>query len=129
MNESSGDIMQDQEKIEDVMETLSGGAAYYRWNGEKMQTLSYSKGIPLLSGHSEEEYGLLVKENALAIIYEADRKRIQDILLDSVERKKEIVCSFRALHKNGSLIWLNATARVEETDGGIFYPESVKLTD
>lgn len=76
-----------------------------------------------ISGHTREEYNEMIKDNALNIIYEADRARVISDAIKALESGKVLDVSYRMRHKNGRLIWVHLNGRRIEAsaEADMFY--------
>lgn len=101
------DLKNTQFEMVQLLNSIPGGIASYRLEGDRLTPVYFSDGIPALSGHSREELNALVAEDPLDAIYELDRERIKDAVRTSVQSGEVLDISYRMLHKNGNLIWLH----------------------
>ena len=94
-----------------LIHSIPGGIASYRIEGGRFVPVFYSDGVPVLSGHTREEFEKLVREDALDIIYEADRGRVAAAAKIAVESGEVLDVSYRMRHKDGTLIWIHLNGR------------------
>lgn len=114
-----------------LVDTLPGGIVIYKI-GETIETQYFSDGILKLSGHSREEYEALVKDNPIEqLTYEDDRADMLSKIATALETGAPLSMTYRIIHKNGSLVWvqLSATMIEEQPDGKIYYAIFTRLTE
>lgn len=103
--------------MQDTIATLPGGIALYKI-GEKVETLYFSKGVPELSGYTQEEYRVLIQQDALDLVFEGDRERVRCALREAIDNHTDVDIMFRKNHVNGSKKWVQLHAhQVDEQDG------------
>ena len=64
-----------------------------------------------LSGHTRKELEEITKNNALEVIYEADKKRVSDEAVSALKSGRVLDISYRVHHKDGSLVWIHLNGR------------------
>lgn len=105
------DLKETQSELDHLINSIPGGIASYRIEGGRFIPTFYSDGVLRLSGHMREEFESLVREDALNIVYEADRRRVMAAVKVAVESGKVLDVSYRMRHKNGKLIWIHLNGR------------------
>ncbi len=105
------DIKEMELEKDHLINSIPGGIASYRVEGEKFIPVFFSDGVMALSGHTREEYEEMIKNNALDIIYEQDRDRVLEAARNAVIGGGVLDVSYRMYHKNGSLIWIHLNGR------------------
>lgn len=105
------DLKEAQLEMDHLVNSIPGGIVSYRIEDGKFIPTYYSDGVMELSGHTRSEYEELVKENALDIIYEADRARVLAAAKAAVISGGVLDVSYRMRHKNGNLIWIHLNGR------------------
>ncbi len=94
-----------------LINSIPGGIASYRVEGGRSFPLFYSDGVPAISGHTREEFAELIRDDALAVVYEADKKRVMTAARAAVLSGETLDISYRMRHKNGELIWVHLNGR------------------
>ena len=105
------DLKEIQLEKDHLINSIPGGIASYRVEGERFIPVFFSDGVMALSGHTRKEYEEMVREDALNIIYEPDRERVLEAAKSAVINGEVLDVSYRMYHKNGSLIWIHLNGR------------------
>ena len=105
------DLKEAQLEMDHLVNSIPGGIASYRVENGRFIPTYYSDGVLALSGHSREEFWELVREDALSIIYEADRARVFAAARAALESGGTLDISYRMRHKNGGLVWVHLNGR------------------
>lgn len=100
-----------QLELDHLVNSIPGGIASYRIEEERFIPTFFSDGVLELSGHTREEFDELVREDALNVIYEADRERVMEAVELAVKSGDVLDVSYRMRHKNGELIWIHLNGR------------------
>lgn len=112
-----------QTQLDNILQNLPGGVVIYKI-GKSIETLYYSDGILQLTGHSKEEYDELVKNNPIStIVSKDDQTEIMARVNAAVSAGAPLSLAYRIKHKNGSLVWVQLSAKMihEEPDGKLYY--------
>lgn len=104
------DMKQAQMETEHLINSIPGGIASYRVEGERFIPTFISDGILMLSGHTREEYQQY-SYNALDIIYEADKKRLLAAIKAALVSGEVLDVSCRLCHKDGHLVWIHLNGK------------------
>lgn len=104
------DIKQAQMETAHLVNSIPGGIASYRIEGDRFIPVFISDGMMALSGHTREEYQQY-SYNALDIIYEADKKRILAAAKAALVSGEVLDVSCRLCHKDGHLVWIHLNGR------------------
>lgn len=104
-------LKETQSELNHLVNSIPGGIASYRIEDGCFVPSFYSDGVLGLSGHSREEFEELVREDALNIIYEADRGRVMAAVKLAVESGDVLDVSYRMRHKDGNLVWIHLNGR------------------
>ena len=67
------DLKEMQLEKDHLINSIPGGIASYRVEGQRFIPVFFSDGVMELSGHTRKEYEEMIKEDALDIIYGPDR--------------------------------------------------------
>ncbi len=105
------DLKDAQLEMSHLVNSIPGGIASYRVEGERLVPIFFSDGVMGLSGHTRQEFAELVKDDALSIICEADRPRVLAATRAALESGGVLDISYRMRHKGGSLIWIHLNGR------------------
>lgn len=102
---------------QDIINAIPGGVAIYKVS-DIFETVYYSDGVPALSGHSRDEYDLLIKQDAADLIYQEDAAMVIRKIRQVLEAGKSASFEFRKQHRDGHIVWVNVHARKIGEDGG-----------
>ncbi|MGI6114771.1 hybrid sensor histidine kinase/response regulator [Luoshenia tenuis] len=105
------DLKEAQLEMRHLINSIPGGIASYRVEGGKFIPTFYSDGVMALSGHTREEFGALVGDDALNTVYEQDRPRVRAAANAALASGKALDVSYRMWHKQGYLIWIHLSGR------------------
>ena len=105
------DLKQARQELDHLVNSIPGGIASYRVEGGRFIPTFYSDGVMALSGHTREEYEQLVQGDALNIVYESDRARVQAAAQAAVKSGEVLDISYRMRHQDGHLIWIHLNGR------------------
>lgn len=101
------DLKETQFEMQQLINSIPGGIASCRLEGECLIPLFYSDGVPALTGHSRNEYDALAAADLLAVVYELDKERVKAAVKNALYSGEVLDISYRTYHKNGGLIWLH----------------------
>lgn len=96
-----------------IQRTNPGDFAVYRVENGALKVLLSSPGLPSLSGMTPDEHAAVTKNNAAAIVLEADRKLVSgklEELIEKADESAEYTLTFRILHKIRGFTWVRAKA-------------------
>ena len=105
------DLKEMQLEKDHLINSIPGGIASYRVEGQRFIPVFFSDGVMELSGHTRKEYEKMIKEDALDIIYGPDRERVLEAAKAAVINGTVLDVSYRMYHKNGNLIWIHLNGR------------------
>ena len=105
------DLKEAQLEMNHLINSIPGGIASYRVEGERFIPIYFSDGVAEMSGHTRREMEEMVKKDALNIIYEADRERIMEKIKVALISGDPLDVSYRMRQKNGKLIWIHLNGR------------------
>ena len=100
-----------QLEMNHLVNSIPGGIASYRVEGQNFIPTYFSDGVTALSGHTREEYEKMTGNNVLDIIYEQDRERVREAAMNALQSGEVLDVSYRMRHKNGQLIWIHLNGR------------------
>ena len=92
-----------------------GDYAVYRIENGRLITMAFSDGLPGLSGLTEDEYAEITKEDAAAIVLEADRRQVSETIGEIIRNQDEsssFSVTYRIFHKQFGFIWVRAKAKM-----------------
>ncbi len=105
------DLKEAQLEMDHLVNSIPGGIASYRVEGSRFIPTFFSDGVMQLTGHTREEYERMVQRDALDIIYEPDRARVEQAVEAAVISGEVLDVSYRMRHKDGRLIWIHLNGR------------------
>ncbi len=105
------DLKEAQLEMDHLVNSIPGGIASYRVEGNRFIPTFYSDGVMALSGHSREEFERLAGENAFNMVYELDRGRVLEAMKAALRSGEVLDVFFRMRHKEGRLIWVHLNGR------------------
>jgi PAS domain S-box-containing protein len=79
------DSKEAQLEMDHLVNSIPGGIATYRVDGEKFKAAFLSDGVIALSGHTREEYEEIIRDDATNNIYDQDRKRVYTAMRAAVK--------------------------------------------
>lgn len=103
--------VEDQLELDRLINLIPGGIASYKVRNGIFTPVFYSDGVMELTGHTREEYNQFTSQNALDVIYGADRERVGKAVRAALISGEVLEVSYRTYHKNGSLIWIHLNGR------------------
>ena len=98
-------------EMDHLVNSIPGGIASYRVEGNRFIPTYFSDGVMALSGHTREEYEEMIRQDALDIIYEKDRGRVLEVAKTALKSGEVLDVSYRMRHKDGNLIWIHLNGR------------------
>ena len=101
------DLKETQLEMGHLINSLPGGIASFQLEGGRLRARFVSDGVVALSGHSREEYEALVREDAMRLVYEADRGRVLAAAEAVAETGAAMEVSCRICHRDGGLFWVH----------------------
>ena len=105
------ELKEAQLELDHLVNSIPGGIASYRVEGDKFIPTFYSDGVMALSGHTREEFMDMIQDDALNAVYEPDRERVVAAAKTALISGKVLDISYRMLHKDGSIIWVHLNGR------------------
>ncbi|MDD2959405.1 MAG: ATP-binding protein [Lachnospiraceae bacterium] len=115
--------------VETIVDNIPGGVMVVRVS-DKLQPIFVSSGIAELGGWEEEELSRVMGRDIIdTVISEKDQSRIKAKITNALPARLPVEFTARALHKNGSTIWIHAHAVwVREENGFQIYQVVVSPT-
>ena len=104
-------LKQIQLEKDHLINSIPGGIASYRVEGNRFIPEFFSDGVMTLSGHTRKEYEDMVKFDALDVIYGPDRERVLEATKAALISGEVLDVSYRIFHKEGHLIWIHLNGR------------------
>ena len=98
-------------EMDHLINSIPGGIASCRIEGNQLIPTFFSDGVMALSGHNRAEFEAMLREDPLGIIYEPDRKRVVAAGEAAIARGEVLDVSYRTRHKDGTLIWIHLNGR------------------
>lgn len=117
------DLFTAKEEMDYLINSIPGGIASYRVEGDRFIPVFFSDGARALSGHTRDEYRQMCKYDVFDAVYEPDRERVKTAVKSAFASGKRLQISYRMEHKSGGLIWvhLNGRRMGSLTDTSRFY--------
>ncbi|MDD4692395.1 PAS domain-containing protein, partial [Eubacterium aggregans] len=103
-------LIQAKREADHLINSIPGGIAIYRLVGNCLKTQYFSDGVAKLTGYSRGEYAKIIADDATALLYDADKRRLLSSATTALKSGHSIDKIYRFYHKNGSLIWVRMTA-------------------
>lgn len=105
-----------------LVDAIPGGVVIYKFS-KKIETIYYSAGVPKLSGHTREEYDAIVSGSPIdSLVFKDDRADMLKSVMYAINHAESLSITFRIVHKNGNLVWIQLTAsKIREEDGCLIY--------
>lgn len=100
-----------EQELDHLVNFIPGGIVSCQVKEGRFIPLCFSDNIMAISGHTREEYNEIIKQDLLNLIHEADRKRVLEAAIKSIEQGTVLYLSCRVRHKNGQLIWIHLNGR------------------
>lgn len=111
------ELTQANEKMQGIINAIPGGVAIYKVS-EVFEAQYFSKGVPELSGFTEEEYREQIRLDAANMIYPDDAVMVVEKLQQAIRNHTVADLEFRRRHRNGNIVWVHVQAKqVGEADG------------
>lgn len=105
------ELKEAQSELEHLLNSIPGGIASYRVEGERLVPTYYSEGLMALSGHERAEFEELIGEDAMQIVYQADKERVLAAAKAAIISGEVLDISYRMRHKDGSLMWVHVNGK------------------
>ncbi len=105
------DLKEAQLELGHLVNSIPGGIASYRVEGDRFIPTYYSDGVMELSGHTREEFMELVRDDAMNVIYEPDRERVFEAAKAALVSGEVLDVSYRMKHKDGNVLWIHLNGR------------------
>lgn len=109
------DLKKTQIEMEHIINSIPGGIAIYHIVGDSTKADFLSDGVIELTGYTRKEYMGQIRQDAMDIIYEADRNRVGKALKAMIASGEVSSISCRVRRKDGKLIWVHINALRMET--------------
>ena len=103
------------QQLHDIIGSIPGGLACYRLEGDRLSPEFISEGVMALSGHTREEFDVLIADYAL--VYERDRARVRREAEEALLHRRDLDMSYRVRHSDGSLVWVHLNGRYVSRPG------------
>ena len=105
------DLKEAQLEMDHLVNSIPGGIASYRIEGDRLKAVFLSDGVIDLSGYNREEYEALIRDDAMDLVYEPDRKRVLAAVKVVAEGGNDMDVSCRIREKGGRLVWIHMNGR------------------
>lgn len=105
------DLKEAKLEMDHLINSIPGGIAIYRKNGDAVCAEFLSDGVIGLSGYTRSEYETMIQNDTMNVVYEADRQRVYTNVENAMKNGSVLDVSYRIRHKNGRLIWIHMNGR------------------
>lgn len=105
------DLKEAKLELDHLVNSIPGGIASYQFEAGNVSLTYFSDGVAALTGHTREEYELLVRRDAAGIVYDYDRERVKAALETALGGGETMDISFRMRHRDGRLVWIHLNGR------------------
>ncbi|SDY21507.1 response regulator [Eubacterium barkeri] len=103
-------LLQGKREADHLINSIPGGIAIYRFVDNCLKAQYFSDGVAQLTGHSRGEYAQIIADDATALLYDGDQRRLLGSATTALKEGHPIDEIYRFYHKDGSLIWVRMTA-------------------
>lgn len=111
--------------LDNLVNYIPGGVAIYRIdkNTMHMETIYASRGLPEMTGRTQEEYARINNHDALYVfVAPEDQENMRDAISSAVRQEKALNYTFCANHVTRGAIWIHMNAqKIREEDGKLIY--------
>ncbi len=105
-------------QLETVVDAIPGGIAMYEIIGDEIQMIYASSGVGAVAGKTQEEFmDEALHEQGLSV-HHKDIELLRQATMQAVAANEEVNVTYRLLHQNGNIIWVNMRGRVVGTQNG-----------
>lgn len=94
-----------------LLSSVTGGVVIYEVKDGQCQVVQYSKGVLMLTGHTEEEY-MDVAGDGFGIVYEQEVPMMRKVFEQILESEEPVQTSHHIRHKDGHLLGVYMNARI-----------------
>lgn len=105
------------EKLEHLVNSIPGGIIHIEIKDGQVMPVFFSDGIASLSGRVRGDLEQLMMGDGLSMIYEADRQKVAQTVMQVMETGGSLDVSYRIWHENGSLLWIRLNGRCIVSNG------------
>ena len=105
------DLKEAQLQMEHLVNSIPGGIASYKIEGNRWTATYYSDGLLTLIGRSRKELDEMIQMDGLKILYEPDKERVSAAVRQALLTGDVLDISYRVRHKNGNFIWIHLNGR------------------
>lgn len=99
------------EEIKNLVNSIPGGIATYSVTGHGLKAVYCSEGLAEMLGVDAGEYIETHSEDPFVDVYPADAAMVREAVRKCVEGDGSAELTFRFIHKDGHLLWVNAQSR------------------
>ena len=135
-SQSGSWYVSEEMSFNNLADTIPGGVAYFDVYPDKIITTAFNNAFPAITGRTRNELIEETEKDGLAaIIYPDDRKKLMDIVRDTVLREKMADGNFqsvnRVLKRDGSFAWVRTSAKCirRESDHDVYIGVFLDVTD
>ncbi|HCT65113.1 MAG TPA: hypothetical protein DIC60_07640 [Lachnospiraceae bacterium] len=112
------DLAETKDRLSSLIDTVPGGIVILRI-AKTVEFIFFNDAACALVGFSRAEYNSIVKNNAMALVYEEDRENFEREIQNAVKQNRHIDFVYRVNHKLGHHPWVHLFAIKYKQDGGV----------
>ncbi len=99
-------------QLETVVDAIPGGIAMYEVVDQEVQLVYASSGVGAITGRTAEQFRMESMKDYNLSIHPKDIELVQTTTMEAVKKNQEINLTYRLIHTNGSIIWVNMRGRI-----------------
>ncbi|MDO4549036.1 MAG: EAL domain-containing protein [Clostridia bacterium] len=108
----------DRAEIETMINSIPGGVATIQILPDDMKLIYASDGVAEIAGLTMREFEKMFKNDPTRGIYPPDKPMADRAIRDAASNRSNLDATFRIVHKDGSLVWINMYGQaVDKIDG------------
>ncbi|GAA0266446.1 hypothetical protein GCM10008922_26900 [Faecalicatena contorta] len=104
-------------EMQNIINAIPGGVAIYRIS-DVVEISYFSDGVPVLTGHTIDEYRELIGQDATILIHPADKEMLAREIHKVCKHDTVMDCELRKRHRNGHVVWVHLQGRKIGEDKG-----------
>ncbi len=104
--------------VRSILENIPGGILVCAVADGLLTPVFCSGGVAALSGHTQEEYLILLGDDALRAVRDEDRPKVKAAIFSAVQSGGSVELSYRVRHKDGRQVWVHLNGRRVDAPSG-----------
>ncbi|MDD3253081.1 MAG: response regulator [Lachnospiraceae bacterium] len=101
-----------------LVNTVPGGIALYKIDGDKVKVPFYSDGLCTLSGYAREELEVICEDDVMALIEQDDVSSLREAIKDVAHNYSSMDLTYRIRTKSGKPCWVNMRSTYLRSEHG-----------